>query len=110
MTEQERYLTIQVPLNWVLSFTVCVNDAQPVDNSVFCSGDFVVVLATEQDFAFRINDLHAVPVVPVILGGMVGQCVFWGKLGRLGKCNQKTLRTSHTLFLNQNRTHSIYYI
>jgi hypothetical protein len=53
--------------------------------SVFCSGDFVVVLATEQDFAFIINDLHAVPVVPVILGGMVGQCVFYGSIERLGK-------------------------
>ena len=39
-------------------------------NSIFCSGNFVAVLATEQDFAFRINDLHAVPVVPVFLGGM----------------------------------------
>jgi hypothetical protein len=47
-----------------------------VDNSVFCSGDFVIVLATEQDFAFRINDLHAVPVVPAFLGGMARACVF----------------------------------
>jgi hypothetical protein len=55
---------------------VCVNDAQPVDNSVFCSGDFVVVLATEQDFAFIINDLRAVPVVLAFLGGMGRRCVF----------------------------------
>ena len=41
-----------------------------MDNLIFCSGNFVVVLATEQDFAFRINDLHAVPVVPAFLGGM----------------------------------------
>ena len=72
-----------------LSFTVCLDDAEPVDNSVFCSGDFVIVLATEQDFAFKINDLHAVPVVLVILGGMGGQCVFYGSIERLGKCTKK---------------------
>ena len=31
-----------------LSFTVCLNDAQPVDNSVFCSGGSVVCSVTEQ--------------------------------------------------------------
>jgi hypothetical protein len=81
-----------------------------VDNSFFCSGDFVIVLATEQDFAFRINDLHAVPVVPVFLGGMAGQCVFLGELGRFGKCTHKITPTTHTLFFIQNRTHYIYYI
>ena len=47
-----------------------------MDNSVFCSGDFVIVLATEQDFVFIINDLDAVPVVPVFLGGMGRRCDF----------------------------------
>lgn len=75
--------------------------------SVFCSGDFVVVLATEQDFAFRINDLRAVPVVPVILGGMVGQCVFYGSFERLGKCTQKSLRLPIPYF--SSRTEHILY-
>ena len=51
-----------------LSFNFCVNDAQPVDNSVFCSGCSVIVLVTEHVFLFRIKDLHACSDVPVILG------------------------------------------
>ena len=78
-----------------------------MDNSFFCSGDFVIVLATEQDFAFRINDLHVVPVVPVFLGGMVGQCVFWGSLDGLASAPTKSLglpipyfssRTEHIIY------------
>jgi hypothetical protein len=52
MTPLINVLAVKRLLNSVPSFTVCLNDAQPVDNSVFCSGNFVIVLATEQDFAF----------------------------------------------------------
>ena len=78
-----------------------------MDNSVFCSGDFVIVLATEQDFAFKINDLHVVPVVPVFLGGMGRECEKYGSNVLWGKCTKKHSRlpipyfftgTEHTLY------------
>lgn len=78
-----------------------------MDNSFFCSGDFVIVLATEQDFAFRINDLRAVPVVPVFLGGMVGQCVFYGSFDPFGKCTQINSRLPIPYF--SSRTEHIIY-
>jgi hypothetical protein len=92
-----------------LSFTVCVNDALPVDNSVFCSGDFVIVLATEQDFAFRINDLHAVPVVPAFLGGMARACVFCRTIKPRDKCKEKTLRLT-ILYFSTRTEHTLYTI
>ena len=77
---------------------------------VFCSGCFVIVLATEQDFAFRINDLHAVPVVPVILGGMVGQCVFYGSIERLGKCTKNHSDYPYPIFHPEQNTFYLLYI
>lgn len=63
-------------LNSDLSFTVCVNDAQPVDNSVFCSGDFVVCSVTEQRKSLIMQEKTARSGVPVFLGGMGRRCDF----------------------------------
>ena len=62
-----------------------------MDNSVFCSGDFVIVLATEQEFTFKIKDLEAVPAVLAFLGGMGRRCVFYGSIKPRGKCKENTL-------------------
>jgi hypothetical protein len=81
-----------------------------VDNLVFCSGDFVIVLATEQDFAFRINDLHAVPVVPAFLGGMARACEKYGSNVLWGKCKENHSDYPYPIFSPEQNILYILYI
>lgn len=79
-----------------------------MDNPKFCSGDSVVVLVTEQDFAFKINDLRSVPVVPVFLGGMGLEVKKVPATRAARQVQQKNTRGGYIPFFIRNRTHYIY--
>jgi len=74
----------------------------------FCSGDSVVVLVTEQDFAFKIKDLRVCSSVLVFLGGMGGNVRFLQIVRTSRQVHEKTLAGAILYFFTG--TEQQYYI
>ena len=79
-----------------------------MDNSKFCSGNSVVVLVTEQDFAFIIKDLRVCSSVLVFLGGMGGNVRFLQIDRTARQVQEKTLAGAILYF--SSGTEQQYYI
>ena len=74
----------------------------------FCSGDSVVVLVTEQDFAFKIKDLRVCSSVLVFLGGMGGNVRFLQIVRTARQVQEKT--PAGGIYLFSSGTEQQYYI
>ena len=74
----------------------------------FCSGDSVVVLVTEQDFAFKIKGLRVCSSVLVFLGGMGGNVRFLQIDRTARQVHEKT--PAGGMYLFSSGTEQQYYI
>jgi hypothetical protein len=74
----------------------------------FCSGNSVIVLVTEQDFAFKIKDLAACSGVLVFLGGM-GRNVRFSQIVRAARQVQEK-RFAGAIYLFSSGTEQTNYI
>lgn len=75
---------------------------------IFCSGNSVIVLVTEQDFVFKIKDLGVCSSVLVFLGGMGGNVRFLQIVRTARQVQEKT--PAGGIYLFSSGTEQQYYI